>query len=333
MSISELQKTINDLIAPGKGVLAADESSGTIAKRFSSINVESTEETRRAYRSLLLTSPEIKKYLVGVILFEETLVQTDNEGNLFPKLLEEQGIVPGVKVDKGTIPLLGASGDLITQGLDGLAERLSIYKKQGARFTKWREVYEIGENNPTHLGIQANAETLARYAAICQDNGFIPIVEPEILMDGTHSIEQCEKITERVLHAVFQALHQHGVMLEYMLLKPNMVLPGKESGQPVIAKEVAERTLRVLRRAVPAAVPSINFLSGGQSSDDATKNLYAMNTDTGAKPWVLSFSFARALQQPALSIWKGEDRNKIAAQEAFTERLSANSAARDGKIE
>ena len=333
MSISELQKTINDLIAPGKGVLAADESSGTIAKRFSSINVESTEETRRAYRSLLLTSPEIKKYLVGVILFEETLVQTDNEGNLFPKLLEEQGIVPGVKVDKGTIPLLGASGDLITQGLDGLAERLSIYKKQGARFTKWREVYEIGENNPTHLGIQANAETLARYAAICQDNGFIPIVEPEILMDGTHSIEQCEKITERVLHAVFHALHQHGVMLEYMLLKPNMVLPGKESGQPVIAKEVAERTLRVLRRAVPAAVPSINFLSGGQSSDDATKNLYAMNTDTGAKPWVLSFSFARALQQPALSIWKGEDRNKIAAQEAFTERLSANSAARDGKIE
>ena len=333
MSISELQKTINDLIAPGKGVLAADESSGTIAKRFSSINVESTEETRRAYRSLLLTSPEIKKYLVGVILFEETLLQTDDEGNLFPKLLEEQGIVPGVKVDKGTIPLLGASGDLITQGLDGLAERLSIYKKQGARFTKWREVYEIGENNPTHLGIQANAETLARYAAICQDNGFIPIVEPEILMDGTHSIEQCEKITERVLHAVFQALHQHGVMLEYMLLKPNMVLPGKESGQPVIAKEVAERTLRVLRRAVPAAVPSINFLSGGQSSDDATKNLYAMNTDTGVKPWVLSFSFARALQQPALSIWKGEDRNKIAAQEAFTERLSANSAARDGKIE
>ena len=333
MSISELQKTINDLIAPGKGVSAADESSGTIAKRFSSINVESTEETRRAYRSLLLTSPEIKKYLVGVILFEETLLQTDDEGNLFPKLLEEQGIVPGVKVDKGTIPLLGASGDLITQGLDGLAERLSIYKKQGARFTKWREVYEIGENNPTHLGIQANAETLARYAAICQDNGFIPIVEPEILMDGTHSIEQCEKITERVLHAVFQALHQHGVMLEYMLLKPNMVLPGKESGQPVIAKEVAERTLRVLRRAVPAAVPSINFLSGGQSSDDATKNLYAMNTDTGVKPWVLSFSFARALQQPALSIWKGEDRNKIAAQEAFTERLSANSAARDGKIE
>jgi fructose-bisphosphate aldolase class I len=333
MSISELQKTINDLIAPGKGVLAADESSGTIAKRFSSINVESTEETRRAYRTLLLTSPEIKKYLCGVILFEETLMQTDDEGNLFPKLLEEQGIVPGVKVDKGTIPLLGASGDLITQGLDGLAERLSIYKKQGARFTKWREVYEIGKSNPTHLGIQANAETLARYAAICQDNGFIPIVEPEILMDGTHSIEQCEKITERVLHAVFQALHQHGVMLEYMLLKPNMVLPGKESGQPVIAKEVAERTLRVLRRAVPAAVPSINFLSGGQSSDDATKNLYAMNTDTGAKPWVLSFSFARALQQPALSIWKGEDRNKIAAQEAFTERLSANSAARDGKIE
>ncbi len=333
MSISELQKTINDLIAPGKGVLAADESSGTIAKRFSSINVESTEETRRAYRSLLLTSPEIKKYLCGVILFEETLIQTDDQGNLFPKLLEEQGIVPGVKVDKGTIPLLGASGDLITQGLDGLAERLSIYKKQGARFTKWREVYEIGENNPTHLGIQANAETLARYAAICQDNGFIPIVEPEVLMDGTHSIEQCEEITERVLHAVFHAIHRHGVRLEYMLLKPNMVLPGKESGQPVIAKEVAERTLRVLRRAVPAAVPSINFLSGGQSSDDATKNLYAMNTDTGAKPWVLSFSFARALQQPALSIWKGEDRNKIAAQEAFTERLSANSAARDGKIE
>ena len=333
MSISELQKTINDLIAPGKGVLAADESSGTIAKRFSSINVESTEETRRAYRTLLLTSPEIKKYLCGVILFEETLMQTDDEGNLFPKLLEEQGIVPGVKVDKGTIPLLGASGDLITQGLDGLAERLSIYKKQGARFTKWREVYEIGENNPTHLGIQANAETLARYAAICQDNGFIPIVEPEVLMDGTHSIEQCEEITERVLHAVFHAIHQHGVRLEYMLLKPNMVLPGKESGQPVIAKEVAERTLRVLRRAVPAAVPSINFLSGGQSSDDATKNLYAMNTDTGANPWVLSFSFARALQQPALSIWKGEEHNKIIAQEAFTERLSANSAARDGKIE
>ena len=333
MSISELQKTINDLIAPGKGVLAADESSGTIAKRFSSINVESTEETRRAYRSLLLTSPEIKNYLCGVILFEETLMQTDDAGNLFPKLLEKKGIVPGVKVDKGTIPLIGSSGDLITQGLDGLAERLSIYKKQGARFTKWREVYEIGANNPTHLGIQANAETLARYAAICQDSGFIPIVEPEVLMDGTHSIEQCEEITERVLHAVFHAIQQHGVKLEYMLLKPNMVLPGKESGQPIIAKEVAERTLRVLRRTVPAAVPSINFLSGGQSSDDATKNLYAINTDTGAKPWVLSFSFARALQQPALSIWKGEDRNKIAAQEAFTERLSANSAARDGKLE
>ena len=331
MSVGELQKTIRDLIAPGKGVLAADESSGTIAKRLASVGVESTEETRRAYRNLLLTSPEIEKYLCGVILFEETLLQSDDSGNMFPALLEGKGIVPGIKVDKGTIPLVGGGGDLITQGLDGLPDRLATYKSQGARFTKWREVYEIGDENPTDLGIQANADVLARYAGICQESGFVPIVEPEVLMDGTHSIEQCEEVTEKVLHAVFHALYQHGVHLEYMLLKPNMILPGKESGAPIDATEVAERTLRVLRRTVPAAVPSINFLSGGQSSEDATKNLYAMNISKVSKPWVLSFSFARALQQPAMGIWQGDSNNKDAAQAAFKERLSANSAARDGK--
>ncbi len=327
---NELQSTIADLVVKGKGILAADESAPTIAKRFKAVNLESTEENRRAYRSMLLETPHIGDYISGVILFEESLVHTTDNGVPLPQLAEQQGIVAGIKVDKGFLPLAGAAGDNITQGLDGLAERLTNYKQQGARFAKWREVYAISATNPTCLGIEANAETLARYAAICQSVGIVPIVEPEVLLDGSHSIDRCYEVIEAVQHAVFHALYRHGVIFEYMLLKPSMVMSGKDNPVKATPEEIAEKTLKALRRTVPAAVPSINFLSGGQSPAEATANLNAMNMMAGNAPWLLSFSYARALQEPVLQRWAGKAENITAAQTVLYKRAKLNGAAQLG---
>jgi fructose-bisphosphate aldolase, class I len=328
---TELRATIAKLVTPGKGILAADESVPTITKRFNALGIESTEETRRAYRALLSTTPGIEDYVAGIILFEETLGQKADDGTPLVDALSRRGIVPGIKVDKGTVALPGAPGDLITQGLDGLGERLKAYKEKGARFAKWREVYGITDRNPTPLGIEANAEVLARYAAICQELSIVPIVEPEVLIDGDHTLERCYEVSDAVLHAVFRALHRHRVILEYIVLKPNMVLPGKERLPKASSEEVARATLAVLRRTVPAAVPSINFLSGGQSSVDATAHLNAMNVMAPNAPWVLSFSYARALQDDAMRTWAGRKENVAAAQAAFHRRAKMNSLARHGK--
>jgi fructose-bisphosphate aldolase class I len=328
---AELEATINDMVQGGKGILAADESAPTIAKRFAAIDAESTEEHRRSYRSLLFTTAGLNEFVSGVILFEETLTQRSNDGTLLPEVLAKQGIVPGIKVDKGLKPLANAAGDKITQGLDGLAERLQTYKTQGARFAKWREVYPISEHNPTALGLEANAEMLARYAAICQAEGFVPIVEPEVLIDGNHSIERSAEVIETVLHAVFHALHRHRVVLECIVLKPSMVTPGKDVPGRASPEQVAEATIKVFRRAVPAAVPGINFLSGGQTPEEATANLNAMNAMFPGAPWELSFSFGRALQEPALKAWLGKTENAAATQQALYQRALLNGAARFGK--
>ena len=329
---NELEATVAKIVEAHKGILAADESTPTITKRFTAVGIESSEDSRRAYRSLLLTTPGAAEYLSGVILFEETLGQKASDGTPLPQVLVKQGILPGIKVDKGTIALPGADGDLITQGLDGLADRLQGYKAQGARFTKWREVYAIGARNPTPLGIAANAEVLARYAGLCQAAGLVPIVEPEVLIDGDHTLERCAEVTEAVLHAVFDALHRHRVATELIVLKPNMVVPGKASQAKASAEAVAKATLAVLRRTVPASVPTINFLSGGQTPEEATANLNAINAAAGGRaPWVLSFSFARALQDPVMHLWAGNTAKVTAAQKAFQHRLHMNSLARDGK--
>ena len=322
-----LQQTINDMVDDHRGILAADESEPTIKKRFATINLESTEENRRAYRSLLLETPGLGDFISGVILFEETLGQKSAAGVLLAEVAWNQKIVPGIKVDKGTENLVGSSGDLITKGLDGLADRLITYIEQGARFAKWREVYPITSTNPTQLSLHANAEKLAHYAATCQELGVVPIVEPEVLMDGDHDIDRCEEVTEKVLYAVFKALLQYGVTLEHMILKPNMVLPGKDC-RTADPDEIAEATIRVFRRAVPAAVPSINFLSGGQSPEEATINLNNINQIGG--PWQLSISFGRALQQPVLKAWQGKIDNVEAAEIALLKRARLNSLARQG---
>jgi fructose-bisphosphate aldolase class I len=327
----ELHATIAAVIVPGKGILAADESVPTITKRFKALGIDCTEESRRAYRSLLISTPDAEQFLSGVILFEETLGQNADDGTPLPRVLVRRGIMPGIKVDKGTTPLAGAPGDLITQGLDGLAERLKSFKAQGLRFAKWREVYGITDQNPTRLGIEANAEVLARYAALCQAEGIVPIVEPEVLIDGEHSIERCMEVTEAVLRAVFDALSRHRVMLEYMVLKPNMVLPGKEHRPKATPESVAAATVKVLRRTVPAAVPSVNFLSGGQAPEEATANLNAINVLFPHAPWVLSFSYARALQDPVMKCWAGRAENVSMAQKAFSRRITMNSLARQGK--
>ncbi len=329
---TELQQTINEMVDNTRGILAADESSPTIAKRFAAINVESTAENRCHYRSVLLSTPDLGKYISGVILFEETLQQKSSEGVPLVKLAAQQGIVAGIKVDKGKGPLPASPGDLITYGLDGLKERLQVYKAQGARFAKWREVYSISETNPTVLGLTANAEMLARYAAVCQEAGIVPVVEPEVLMDGNHDIDRCSEVTENVLHSVFHALHQHHICLEHMILKPNMVVPGisLRTAEP---DEVASETLKVLRRTVPAAVPSINFLSGGQGPEEATGNLNAINQLAENAAWQLSISYGRALQQPALQAWQGKTENDVKAQQALLNRARLNSLARQGKYE
>jgi fructose-bisphosphate aldolase class I len=324
-----LAKTIKDLVVPGKGILAADESTATITKRFQSINVESTEENRRIYRELLFTAPEIEKYICGVILYEETLGQQTKDGIPFPQYLQNLGVVPGIKVDKGIIPLSNSPEENITQGLDGLGERLKTYKNQGARFAKWRAVIPVSNTIPTAYGLHANAEALARYASICQAEGIVPIVEPEVLMDGDHTIERCEEVTEQALRAVFNALHRNNVALEYIILKPNMVVPGIKHQPQSSVHEVAAATLKVLRRTVPAAVPSINFLSGGQSDEVATAHLNEMNKAKN-NPWYLSFSYGRALQAPALKTWTGQNQNISHAQEAFLKRAKLNGNATTG---
>lgn len=333
MSIeSELQATVEAMVRPGRGILAADESAPTIAKRFKAVGVESTPENRRAYRQLLLTTPGLGDFVSGVILFEETLAQRADDGTPLPQCAARQGIVPGIKVDAGKIALAHAPGDEITQGLDGLAGRLANYKAQGARFAKWRAVYNVSDALPGALAIAANAESLARYAAICQEQGVVPIVEPEVLMDGAHSIERCAEVTERVLREVFQALGRHAVVLEHMLLKPSMVVAGKGHARQAEPGEVAAQTLRVLRRTVPAAMPGIFFLSGGQTPQQATANLDAINR-CGPQPWGLSFSYGRALQEPALEAWQGRADRAAPTQQALLHRARLNGAARDGRYD
>ncbi|MGU7768583.1 class I fructose-bisphosphate aldolase [Burkholderia sp. MR1-5-21] len=329
---NELQATVQALVQDGKGLLAADESGPTIAKRFKTIAVESTEENRRAWRSLLLSTPGLGEFISGVILYEETLGQCADDGTPLPEVAERQRIVPGIKVDAGKIPLAHAPGDEITQGLDGLAKRLDGYRQQGARFAKWRAVYNVSGTLPSRLAIDANAESLARYAAICQESGIVPIVEPEVLMDGEHSIERCSEVSDAVLHAVFDALHRHRVALAHMLLKPSMVVPGNAHETQATAAEIADATVRLLRGVVPADVPGIFFLSGGQTPEEATANLDAMNRIAG-RPWLLSFSYGRALQEPPLAAWKGQAANVRDAQHALLERARLNGAACRGQYD
>jgi fructose-bisphosphate aldolase class I len=329
--VTEMEKTVVELTAAGKGILAADESSGTIEKRFKVVNAPSSEATRRDYREILFTTPELAAYISGVILFEETLGQKSAAGIPLPQLLAEQGIVPGIKVDKGTVRLPAFPGEKVTQGLDGLAERLGEYKRQGARFAKWRAVIDIGAGIPTAPAIAANAHALARYAAFCQDQGVVPIVEPEVLMDGDHTLATCARVTEEVLHTVFDELNRQRIALECMILKPNMVVPGIACREQATPDEIAQATLACFRRTVPAAVPGIFFLSGGQGDAAATANLNAMNARTEKLPWVLSFSYGRALQAPALNAWRGQSANKAAAQKALHQRARLNGAARQGK--
>jgi fructose-bisphosphate aldolase, class I len=329
MDEQKLHETAVAIVADGKGILAADESDGTIKKRFDSIGVESTEENRRAYRDLLFTTEGVEEYISGVILFDETIRQSSADGTRFPKLLESKGVIPGIKVDKGAKPLALAEGETVTEGLDGLRARLEEYRELGARFTKWRGVISIGKNIPSEYCLWTNAHALARYAALSQEAGLVPIVEPEVLMDGDHSIERSFEVTSRTLHAVFTELRDQRVHPEGMLLKPNMVLSGYEHPDQASHEEVAEHTIRCFRRHVPAAVPGIVFLSGGQSDEDATANLNAMNA-LGPHPWQLSFSYGRALQAPALKAWAGREENVDAAQRAYYHRAKMNSAARTG---
>jgi fructose-bisphosphate aldolase class I len=327
--MSELYEVARALVAEGKGILAADESDGTIKKRFDSIGIESTEESRRDYRDLLFTTEGAEEFISGVILFDETIRQKARDGTPFPQLLASKGIIPGIKVDKGAKPLALAPGETITEGLDGLRERLAEYRELGARFAKWRATYSIDQERPSEYCVWTNAHALARYAGLCQEAGLVPIVEPEVLQDGTHTIDESAKATGRVLQAVYTELHDQRVDFKGTLLKPNMVLSGYDALQRASVDDVAERTLDVFYRHVPAAVPGIVFLSGGQSDEDATAHLNAMN-GRGPHPWQLSFSYGRALQAPALKAWGGKEENVEAAQRAYYHRAKMNSAARTG---
>ncbi len=327
--MTDLETTARALVAEGKGILAADESDGTIKKRFDSIGVESSEETRRAYRDMLFTTEGAEEFVSGVILFDETIRQSSTDGTPFPKLLDSKGIIPGIKVDKGAKPLALAPGETITEGLDGLRGRLEEYRGLGARFAKWRATYSIADDKPSEYCVWTNAHALARYAALCQEAGLVPIVEPEVLMDGTHTLEESAKATGRVLQAVYVELHDQRVDFAGTLLKPNMVLSGYEGSSRAGVDEVADATLDVLYRHVPAAVPGIVFLSGGQTDEDATAHLNAMNA-RGPHPWQLSFSYGRALQAPALKAWAGKPENVEAAQRAYYHRAKMNGAARTG---
>jgi len=331
---AELVQTAQAIASPGKGILAADESTGTIGSRFSKIKVENTEENRRAYRELLFTCDEVvSQYISGVIMYEETLGQKSSDGVPFVDVLKKRGIITGIKVDKGTVNLPGSKDETATQGLDGLAARCAEYYKQGARFAKWRAVLKISETTPSEQAVEENAHTLARYAAICQENGLVPIVEPEILMDGTHTLARCAQVTENVLSVVYRALVLHHVFLEGTLLKPNMVTPGysSEEFKTMKPEQVALATVTVLRRTVPPSVPGVTFLSGGHGEEEASLFLNAINQVPLSRPWSLTFSFGRALQASCLDAWGGKKENVKAAQEAFLKRAKANSEAQQGK--
>ena len=326
----DLNKVARALVAPGKGILAADESTGSIQKRLESIGVESTEETRRAYRDVLLTTKGMGEFISGVILFDETIRQSSADGTSFVKALQDAGVIPGIKVDTGAKPLAKSPGETVTEGLDGLRERLQEYKELGARFAKWRAVITIGDGLPTSYCIHTNAHALGRYAALCQEQGIVPIVEPEVLMDADNDIETCYRATKRTLHKTFDELYHQRVDLQGMLLKPNMVISGKGSSTQAGAEEVAEWTIRCFRETVPSAVPGIVFLSGGQSDEQASENLNAINS-LGPQPWVLSFSYGRALQAPALKAWGGSADNVEAGQSFLALRARCNSAAVAGR--
>ncbi|MDP9442152.1 MAG: fructose-bisphosphate aldolase class I [Actinomycetota bacterium] len=335
MSTEELTATAQAMVAPGKGILAADESVGTITKRFKAIGIESTPDTRRDYRQALLTTPGLGEFISGTILYDETIRQSTADGTPFPKMLQDAGIIPGIKVDTGAMPLAGHPDEKVTEGLDGLRDRVKEYYDMGARFAKWRAVITIGANSsgasiPSRACLVANAHALARYAALCQEGGLVPIVEPEVLMDGDHSIERCFEVTEETQHEVFRQLAEQGVLFEGMVLKPSMVISGKDNSRQADVQEVAEQTLKCLRRTVPAAVPGIAFLSGGQSAEVATEHLNAMN-NMGPHPWRLTFSYGRALQDPPLNAWKGEAANVEAGQQALSHRARMNGAAATGE--
>lgn len=332
MHYDELSSTMELLLQEGKGILAADESNGTIGKRFAGIGVENNEANRKAYRLMLANTPELENYINGVILFEETFAQEDEHGTSIASLFAKKGILPGIKVDKGLVDLALTEGEKVTQGLDGLHERLLHFKALGAKFAKWRNVYSLSDYTPSVTAMKAGAEMLARYAACCQSVGIVPIVEPEVLMDGDHSIEHCAEASEMVLHELFKALFTHQVELECMILKPSMVTSGKNIKPFSSPEEIAEYTISVFRNNVPAAVPSINFLSGGQSSKQATANLNAINCH-GTQPWLLSFSFGRALQDDCLQAWGGKASNIAEAQAQLLHRAKLNSMACFGEYQ
>jgi len=331
MNLADLNKVARAMVAPGKGILAADESTGTIKKRFDAINVASTEETRRDYREMLFRSSEaMSRCISGVILYDETIWQNAKDGTPLIKLIEQSGAIPGIKVDEGTQDLPNCPGELVTAGLDQLAERLKKYYDRGARFAKWRAVIDIGQGIPSMTAIRVNAHALARYAALCQAAQIVPIVEPEVLMDGDHDIERCDDVTQRVLNKVFQELRAQRVALEGMILKPNMVVSGKKNAKQASVEEVAEKTIRLLKACVPAAVPGIAFLSGGQSDEEATAHLNAMHR-LGPLPWQLTFSYGRALQAAPQQAWSGRPENVAAGQRAFTHRARMNGLASTGE--
>jgi fructose-bisphosphate aldolase, class I len=330
MNPSELARIAGAMMAKGKGILAADESTSTIKKRFDSIKLDSTEEARRTYREMLFSAPGAADSVSGVIMYDETIRQKTKDGTPFPQYLTKLGIIPGIKVDLGAKPLAGFPGETITEGLDGLRERLVEYHKLGARFAKWRAVIDIGDGIPTAFAIEANAQALARYAALCQENDHVPIVEPEVLMDGDHTIERCAQVTEQVLETVFGTLYRHRILFEGMILKPNMVISGKKAANQAPAQVVAEQTLRVLKRHVPPAVPGIAFLSGGQSPAEATLHLSLMNAHYPV-PWSLTFSYGRALQDEALKAWGGQSADFAAGQKEFARRARLTSLASTGR--
>ncbi len=331
MSIEQLAETALAMVAPGKGIIAIDESTGTIAKRFAGVGIENTEENRRAYRELLLSTPKLNEYISGAILFDETIRQSTKDGVPFAKFMSDNGMIPGIKVDKGTHALAGFPGEVVTEGLDGLRARLEEYYRLGARFAKWRAVINIGDDVPSGTCIEANAHALARYAALCQEQGLVPMVEPEVIMDGNHDIETCYEVSEVTLRALFDALYNQNVALEGTILKASMVLPGKDCDEQASVDEVAEATLMCLKSAVPAILPGIVFLSGGQSDDDATAHLDAMNR-MGPNPWPLSFSYGRAMQSAALKLWSQDlTGNYASAQATVYERAKANGLAALGQ--
>ena len=330
MDISKLAITAQAMVADNKGLLAADESTGTIGKRFDAINVISSEDNRRDYRELLLRAQDIEKFISGVILYDETIRQSTTDGISLVDLMVQKNIIPGIKVDAGAKPLSGSENETITEGLDGLVVRVEEYVGLGAQFAKWRAVIKIGSDMPSGYAIHTNAHALARYAKICQEGGLVPIVEPEVLMDGDHDVEVCQHVTEETLNAVFGEIYAQGVELEAMILKPNMIIPGSDCVDTIDTLEIADRTVATLKRCVPAAVPGIMFLSGGQSEADATLNLNTMNAQNGNLPWKLSYSYGRALQASALQAWKGVGDNVVSAQKALTLRAKLNSEACKG---